>query len=143
MGNSPLSEGVEAGNPRWTDISHKAKLSVSERRNWNITHRNIAAHAGRRGLFLYYAAAINKSAIPAYSKQVFDHAAETELTLLAATSQLAELGTPVLLGIDETRPLDGMQGMLEHAKENDIPVYDGIEEACAAAAALLLQPPTL
>lgn len=142
-GSAPNDSTLHIANPRWTDIPREERLSTTGMRGREESHITAALRLGERGLILYYAAALDPcAAVPPANRHFYDHTNSAVFSSLAKTRQQNGAAAPVVLGIDTDHTVNGLYGYVAPATEHNVPIHDGLYQACGAAAAILFnQPP--
>jgi hypothetical protein len=132
---------LHIANPR-RDVSRSKSLTNKEFGRWQAKHQALAAQMGKRGVMLFYASSqLGSSLAPAENWREFTNINDATFATMAEAKQPDSTPAQVVLGIDPTHPLYGLNALMLSAAENNVPIYDGLYRACGAAAAMLFDQP--
>ncbi|HSX34929.1 MAG TPA: hypothetical protein VLF62_04765 [Candidatus Saccharimonadales bacterium] len=136
----PENEMVHIADPRWTNIPPDGgRLAPNHQRAWEKRHYRAAARLGERGVVLFYIAAETSEApVPNRPGRAYGQGTRSEFSEVIGMMQTANHPVQLVLGIDAAHSGTGLGEYRHTAAEFGIPIHEGLQPTCQAAAALLI-----
>lgn len=138
----PPRQVLHVASPRWTDIAPGRRREPGAQRAWEKAHYRQAVKLGSAGVVMFYIAAETPDApVPNEPGRAYGQGTRSEFSEVVGAKLFAPHPVQLVVGIDPEHSGRGLGEYRHTAAELGIPIHEGLEATCVAAAALILPQP--